>query len=55
MKPRRLASHPAKDARLQPKDIRAANDILNLRPAAGQSKLMSQLHRVAGDTVVPRH
>ena len=33
----------------------AANDILNLRLAAGQSKLMPQLHRIAGDTVVPCH
>ena len=38
-----LGGHPAKDARLQLKDIRAANDILSLRIAAGQSKLMPQL------------
>ena len=50
-----LGGHPAKDARLQLKEIRAANDILNLRTAAGQGKLMPQLHRVASDAVISRH
>ena len=50
-----LGGHPAKDARLQLKKIRAANDILSLRTAAGQGKLMPQLRRIASDAVISRH
>ena len=50
-----LRGHLAKDARLQLKNVRAANDILSLRAAAGQGKLMPQLRGVAGDAVISRH
>ena len=52
MAPRRLAVTPAKDARFQLKEIGAANDILGLGPAARQRKLMAQLRRIGGDTVI---
>ena len=54
MAPRRLAVTPAKDARLQLKEVGAANDILRLRNAARQRELMPQLRRIAGDAVIAR-
>ena len=47
-----LGGHTAKHARLQLKNIRAANNILSLRATAGQGELMPQLRRIGGDTVI---
>ncbi len=53
--PETPGGHPAKNARFQLKNIRPANNILNLSAAAGQGKLMLQLRGIAGDAVIPRH
>ena len=50
-----LRGHIAKDARLQLKNVRAANDVFSLCAPAGQGELMPELRGVAYDAVIARH
>ena len=50
-----LGAHLPKNPRLQLQNVRAANDILSLRAAPGQRKLMPQLRRIPRNAVIPRN